>query len=358
MMRKRVLSLLVVIAFVTVLLLSLNPAFAQTVTNADFDPDFLSVLQADYPEFFDSSGDVVPVAIEACTVLNVSGNDLTSLRGIKSFTSLQELDCSFNALTVLDLTGLDNLKSLDCNVNKLTTLNLTSLNNLESVTCNRNELTSINVTGLSKLQSLGCGTNKLPSLDLTGLSSLQWLFCDNNLLKELDVTSLGTLETLWCYNNQLAQLDVSGKTVLSDLRCENNRLTALDVSDSPDLAFLTCSENYLSSPDAVKGWQALNLVINSPEALNSGTFWFYNQKEPIATCTVSFIVDDITTTVVVEFGEKVTRPDDPVKQGFLFDRWRTGSATGPRYDFDLPVTSDLVLYGTWARIIPVPDSGW
>jgi hypothetical protein len=46
---------------------------------------------------------------------------------------------------------------------------------------------------------------------------------------------------------------------------------------------LYCYDNNMSSPDDVKGWQALGLVINSPENLENGTFHYYNQKTPATT---------------------------------------------------------------------------
>ena len=59
------------------------------------------------------------------------------------------------------------------------------------------------------------------------------------------------------------------------------------------------------------------------------------------------------------YGEKAARPEDPVKEGYLFDGWYVSNteAAGDSYAFDsTPVTEDLVLYAKWEEIPePVPS---
>jgi hypothetical protein len=260
---------------------NMNLVSPSDFTNADFDPDFLAVLKEKYTSLFNNSGDIIVSAVEKFgndgVSMDVAGKSLKSIKGIKYFVSLPELNCSANELTELDLAGLNYLKALDCNINKLTKLDLTGLKGLESVTCNRNSMTEIKVNGLSKLEDLGCGSNQISTIDFTGLSSLKALYCDNNQFKTLDVTSLSTLELLWCYSNQLTDLKVTGLNNLLYIYCWDNLLTALDVSQNNKLEQLYCAENHMTSPDSVKGWQA-RLALNSPSNLNSGTFRFYMQK--------------------------------------------------------------------------------
>ena len=57
--------------------------------------------------------------------------------------------------------------------------------------------------------------------------------------------------------------------------------------------------------------------------------------------TVNFVIDGTTdSSVEVEHGQTVARPDDPVKDGFTFVGW---FLNGEKYDFSAPVTNDLVL---------------
>ena len=52
-----------------------------------------------------------------------------------------------------------------------------------------------------------------------------------------------------------------------------------------------------------------------------------------------------TAKVTAEDGFKVTRPDDPVKEGKTFSCWKTGD--GKQYDFSEVVTDTIDLYASW-----------
>lgn len=50
----------------------------------------------------------------------------------------------------------------------------------------------------------------------------------------------------------------------------------------------------------------------------------------------------------VDSGDKVIRPDDPVKQGYFFDYWYSNPATSSvAFDFDTPITKQTTLYAKW-----------
>ena len=67
------------------------------------------------------------------------------------------------------------------------------------------------------------------------------------------------------------------------------------------------------------------------------------------TFTVGFDIDGIVTNVTVRSGEAVVQPEDPVKEGFIFDGWRLGGITGAHYYFDAPVAGDVTLYAAWKQ---------
>ena len=53
-------------------------------------------------------------------------------------------------------------------------------------------------------------------------------------------------------------------------------------------------------------------------------------------------------------GKKVARPDDPEREGFIFDTWTVAAAAeSDAYDFDAVVTADLPLYAQWITPIDV-----
>lgn len=53
------------------------------------------------------------------------------------------------------------------------------------------------------------------------------------------------------------------------------------------------------------------------------------------------------TEVEVDADTAVSQPDDPVRDGYLFDCWSTNRMIAREYDFTSPVTEDITLYAIW-----------
>ena len=71
----------------------------------------------------------------------------------------------------------------------------------------------------------------------------------------------------------------------------------------------------------------------------------------INTYTVTFDDGSNTTKVPVDYGHKVTKPDDPTKDGYKFGGWFADQAYTTAWDFDEDiVTSDITLYAKWTKI--------
>lgn len=54
----------------------------------------------------------------------------------------------------------------------------------------------------------------------------------------------------------------------------------------------------------------------------------------------------------VEYGRKVSRPEDPMREGYLFVGWKFGEED---FDFDWIVTEDIVLTAVWKKAEVVSD---
>ena len=165
--------------------------------------------------------------IKAIKSLNVSSQNIKSLKGIEFFYALTTLTCRFNNLTTLD------------------------------------------VSKNSALTWLYCSTNPLNNLDVSKNAALESLECDNNQLTALDVSKNTALTSLHCVNNQLTALDVSKNTALTSLSCSNNRLTALDVSKNTALTGLYCYQNQ------IKGDKMDALVASLPKNTTNDVHYFY-----------------------------------------------------------------------------------
>ena len=127
---------------------------------------------------------------------DVSGQGISSLKGIEFFTGLNGLNCANNNLTgTLDLSSNTALTWLNCSYNKLESLNITGCMNLEYIYCSNNQLTG--------------------TLDLSGRTALKEAYFNNNQLT-------GTV-------------NVRGCTGLTHLNLDTNKLTGtLDLSSNPE----------------------------------------------------------------------------------------------------------------------------
>ena len=175
---------------------------------------------------------------------------LSNLKGIEFFTALEELNCSYNSLNELNITGLTALKTLNCKHNNmLSSLNVSSGTALETLSCEYCSLNTLDLTHNTMLKSLNCDHNPLSRLDVSRNAALEKLRCESCSLTELDVSRNGALLELYCSENSLTALNVGNSTKLTVLECKRNQLPALDVSHNPDLEKLTCFDNHLATLD-------------------------------------------------------------------------------------------------------------
>ena len=71
----------------------------------------------------------------------------------------------------------------------------------------------------------------------------------------------------------------------------------------------------------------------------------------IYTYIVTFDAGDQINEVMVDYDHKITKPDDPTKDGYKFGGWYTDQACTTAWDFDEDtVTKDLTLYAKWTKV--------
>lgn len=173
------------------------------------------------------------------TVIYVLGMGIKDLTGIEFFPELENLDCSENQLTQLDVSKNPKLKRLVCYENKLTSLDVSGNTSLTELHCYTNQLTSLNLGENANLDKLNCVVNRLTSLDLSGNANLTILSCSSNLLTSLDVSNNPNLTLLDCERNLLTSLNVSKNTELDTLDCSGNkRQITVDEAGQFDLSAL------------------------------------------------------------------------------------------------------------------------
>lgn len=75
-----------------------------------------------------------------------SGLGIKTLEGIKHFVMLESVDCSYNELETLDVSGMTSLKEVFCHHNKIKTLNLSGCKNLYIVDGYANAFTQLDIS--------------------------------------------------------------------------------------------------------------------------------------------------------------------------------------------------------------------
>lgn len=186
-------------------------------------------------------------ATDARHIYTQSGTHTIKITGL-----VTSLDCGWNYLTTLDVSGCTSLTGLGCSSNDLTSLDISKCTKLTVLNCDGNELTSLDVSKNTALTVLNCDGNNLTSLDVSKCTALTVLWCPYNKLASLNISGCTALKELVCYINKLTSLDVSKHTALTYLRCSSNDLTSLDVSKNTALIVLECGGNQLTSLDVSK----------------------------------------------------------------------------------------------------------
>jgi len=210
---------------------------------------------------------------------DIKNRGIVSLAGIEFFRNLRFLDCSKNLLKSLDVSANKALEKLNCSSNYwLTDLNITGCEELLELDCsytaiteidvsknvklkildlfslgpdqdkpNQEKLSHINVSNNTVLRKLTVSNNQITNLDISNNPELKYLYCNENRLGELAVNANPKLTSLYCGNNQLGTLDISKNVLLDSLYCNDNRLVGLSLNQNPALVYLSCARNEIKS---------------------------------------------------------------------------------------------------------------
>ncbi len=214
------------ISFVLFFLTALANAQIVTIPDANFK----SALLGHNPVIdTNSDGEIQVSEAEVLTTMFVQNKNINSLVGIESFINLQNLNCSINNLTELNISALSSLTNLRCDSNMLNSLDLSQNTLLTDLACNNNNLSVVDVTNNPNLEALFCDSNPINSLDITQNPNLSGLWCTNTAITGLDTSQNPVLLGVYINDNQLTHLDFRQNPILDLVWCYNNNLEFLDV---------------------------------------------------------------------------------------------------------------------------------
>jgi len=127
----------------------------ECIDSIVFIPD-TTFLHALIEEGVDSNGDslISYAEVEGVISLDVSYRDISNLTGIEAFIKLDYLNCSNNALTILDVSNNSALDSLYCSANPLTSLDVSLSTGLVVLECNKTQIVSLDISENIKLKHI------------------------------------------------------------------------------------------------------------------------------------------------------------------------------------------------------------
>jgi hypothetical protein len=144
---------------------------------------------------------------------------------------------------------------LNCDFNQLSNLDISGSVALITLSCNSNQLSSLNVNALTQMNYLSCGNNQLTSLDLSSLDNLAALYCSSNLLTTLDCNN----------NHQLSQLQFSDNPNLTTVLVKNG----IEEFNIDSFLNLNCPNfNFVCADD----FQTTFLIANLPSSVYVNTY--------------------------------------------------------------------------------------
>ena len=148
----------------------------------------------------------------------------------------------------------------------------------------------------------------------------------------------------------------------------------LKTSASGATAWKSSDTNIATVDDGVvTGIAAGDVMITATIKTEGKKFWFFTWGEKITTeifqvtviesteipnpepgtkeYTVTFETNGGNTvdSQNVKEGETVSKPDDPLKEGYIFKGWYTDEKLEIAYDFSTLVTKDIILYAKWEK---------
>lgn len=285
--------------------------------------------------------------LAAVTEIDVSGvyweeGTCKSLEGIEYFGALEILNCGYQGLTDLDLTGNPKLREVIAYKSGLKTIDLTGCPELEVFKCyhtsiaeldlscnpklkylNASEinLTALDVTGCPALEILNCGGNRIEKLDVSQNPNLVELHCYNTLsysgfagLTELDVSNCPNLEYLDICMNAVSELDVSDNSRLTTLVAYSNQLEELVVSKNTKLTRLECNDNQFTMLDISRIPALLDAYANGQKihetTYETGEAYTVHCVGNYDSRTGNILVVDDDVTVITENPSDVTGEGD------------------------------------------------
>jgi Leucine-rich repeat (LRR) protein len=117
---------------------------------------------------------VITANISYLTILYVNNKNISDMTGIEDFAGLNNLNCSYNQITTLNLNDNTELVYLTANNNNLTTIDISQNNSLTNINIKGNQLDELNIqNGFNNNITTFLSKNN-PSLTCILVDNISW----------------------------------------------------------------------------------------------------------------------------------------------------------------------------------------
>ena len=200
------------------------------------------------------------------------------------------------------------------------------------------------VTPASAMTGVDGKLTSLPTPSREGYSFTGWYSAPSGgsaISLDRVYTEDTTIYAHWVRNTYTITFDPNGGTVTPTSATTNSegRLDSLPTPTREGYTFL----NWCSEP--VGGHS-----IGTSKIYTADTTIYAHWVKKSYTVTFDSHSGSAVPSQTVEYGDKATRPTDPIRGGWIFDDWYVDEIYTAKFDFDTPITGPRTIYAKW-----IPD---
>ena len=157
---------------------------------------------------------------KGCTLTSLEcySQGIHSLEGIEIFPQLEQVTCSDNPISKLDLSALHNLQKLYCINVPLETIDLSQCHRLTNIQLSYTHLEHIDLTPHPDLTELLCIFSPIDNVDLSPCRKLNLIYLRGTQIHELDIRPCVALWQLHALDTPLQCLIISPEQYDSDIK--------------------------------------------------------------------------------------------------------------------------------------------
>lgn len=144
--------------------------------------------------------------------------------------------------------------------------------------------------------------------------------------------------TLACSKKYVVSFETNGGSLIESVEVESGSKVSKPtnpIKNGYSFNYWFCDKDLTDKYD-------FNTLVKSDITLYAG---WTEAEEVIYTVTFG---EDVVNVVG---GQTVSEPTDPIKEGYIFVAWYTDEALTTKYDFNTPVTANIVLYPSWEEVV-------